>query len=179
MSGLPGKMATAVAETIKKPNVDLDTVIENIDIGGPSMLRSAAKNFAWVGVVVDSNDYNILLEQLRTTQAIVYETRFKLAKKAFAHTAQYDAIISQYLRYRWSDNILPDSNTISMRKIQDMRYGENPHQKGAFYKQLPSTDESCSAPSASVASATRPSCPRCRTVWVWTILRPVYWPRPT
>jgi len=128
--------------TIEKPNVSIEEVIENIDIGGPTLIRAGAKNYKDVVVVTSPKQYSEILTALKS-KGITLEQRKKLAIEAYAHTAQYDSIILQYLRNRWNDEILPQDYTVSMRKIQEMRYGENPHQKGAFYKGLPSTGEPC------------------------------------
>jgi phosphoribosylaminoimidazolecarboxamide formyltransferase / IMP cyclohydrolase len=116
------------AETIKKPNVPFDEVIENIDIGGPTMIRSAAKNMGWVSVLVDPTDYSPLLTELRSG-GINFETRKRLAIKAFEHTAQYDSIIHTYL----NEEKLPNKINLTFNKLQDLRYGENPHQEAAVY----------------------------------------------
>jgi phosphoribosylaminoimidazolecarboxamide formyltransferase / IMP cyclohydrolase len=130
-------------KTIQKPNVGIEEVIENIDIGGPTLIRAAAKNYKDVVVVTSPKQYPEILTALRSKIEITLEQREKLAIEAYAHTAQYDTIISRYLRNRWTDEILPQDYTVSMRKIQEMRYGENPHQKGAFYQELPSIEEPC------------------------------------
>jgi len=130
-------------KTIQKPNIAIEEVIENIDIGGPTLIRAAAKNYKDVVVVTSPKQYSEILTALKSKKEITLEQREKLAIEAYAHTAQYDTIISQYLRNRWTDEILPHDYTVSMRKIQEMRYGENPHQKGAFYKVLPPTEEPC------------------------------------
>ncbi len=125
-------------ETVAKPGCTLEDAIENIDIGGPAMVRSAAKNHAHVGIVVDPADYPALLEELRTHGATLSAaTRFMLAQKAFSHTAAYDGAISNYLTAR--DNFgavqaLPARFNWQGTKLQDMRYGENPHQQAAFYR---------------------------------------------
>ncbi len=114
-------------DTIAKPDCDLNTAIENIDIGGPAMLRSAAKNHAAVTVVVNASDYETVLEEMAANNgAVTATTRFSLAQKVFAHTASYDGAIANYLS---------DANFLSLQyqKVQEMRYGENPHQKAAFY----------------------------------------------
>ncbi|MGH8552448.1 MAG: bifunctional phosphoribosylaminoimidazolecarboxamide formyltransferase/IMP cyclohydrolase, partial [Methylococcales bacterium] len=119
-------------ETIAQPDCALETAIENIDIGGPTLIRAAAKNHASVGVVVDPCDYDPILAELRQTGSLREETRFKLAVKCFAHTAQYDTAIAAYLSK--ADNIeFPDSLNLQFRMRQSMRYGENPHQNAAFY----------------------------------------------
>lgn len=121
------------AATIAKPDVTYEEAIENIDIGGPTMLRSAAKNHAFVGVVVDSADYGQVLEEIRAGGDTTLETRKRLAAKVFRHTAAYDALISDYLSNVTGDP-LPERFTVTYEKIQDLRYGENPHQKAAFYR---------------------------------------------
>ncbi len=112
------------SETIAKPNVSFDEAIENIDIGGPTMIRSAAKNMGWVGVVVDPEDYSQILSEL--SSGLCYETRAKLAAKAFAHTAQYDDIIQNYLQSS-------ENQVLHLEKHSNLRYGENPHQKASAY----------------------------------------------
>jgi phosphoribosylaminoimidazolecarboxamide formyltransferase / IMP cyclohydrolase len=114
--------------TVAKPGVSEEDAIENIDIGGPSMLRSAAKNFASVTVVVDPNDYHRVLEELKNGDT-TRETRRELAVKVYAHTSAYDGAITKYL----AGEALPKSLRLSYEKQLDLRYGENPHQKGAFY----------------------------------------------
>ena len=130
-------------ETIQKPKVGIEEVIENIDIGGPTFIRAAAKNYRDVIVVTNKDQYNDVLKSLKSKGDLSLREKEKLALDAFAHTAQYDSIISNYLRNKWTDDILPDENSIAMRKIQDMRYGENPHLKGAFYRLLPEIREPC------------------------------------
>ena len=120
--------------TISNPNASFETAIENIDIGGPAMLRSAAKNHAAVGVVVDPGDYDALASELRTLKGrLSPETRRQLATRCFQHTARYDALIAGYLEGTDAP-ILPETLTLSFRKITDLRYGENPHQAAAFYR---------------------------------------------
>ena len=118
-------------ETIAKADCTLDDAIENIDIGGPAMLRSSAKNHASVTVIVDSNDYQSVLDEIDTSGDTTLDTRKKLALKTFEHTAQYDGAIANYLG-KEEDGF---SNTINLQfvKSQTMRYGENPHQSAAFY----------------------------------------------
>jgi len=119
-------------ETVAKEGVSLEEVIENIDIGGPSMVRAAAKNYDDVAVVVDPDDYPKIIEEIKGG-GITKETRFRLAKKAFAHTARYDGAISNYLSSL--DGVcFPSILTLQCERVQDLRYGENPHQKAAFYK---------------------------------------------
>lgn len=130
-------------ETIKKTGVSFADVIENIDIGGPTLIRSAAKNYKDVIIVTSPTQYELVADQLRQNHDISLEDREQLALDAFSHTAQYDAIISSYLRSRWTNECLPENNTIALRKKQDMRYGENPHLKGGFYQVIPETTEPC------------------------------------
>ncbi len=125
------------AETIARPNCTLAEAIENIDIGGPAMLRSAAKNHAAVTVLVDPRDYSPVLEELRAGGRVSDATRFSLATKAFAHTAAYDGAISGYLSSFGADGKRGEFPRILTRQwiqLQDMRYGENPHQHAAFYR---------------------------------------------
>jgi len=117
-------------QTVSKEGVTLDEALENIDIGGPTMIRAAAKNFPSVIVVVDPADYQPLLERLREGNLDLAE-RKRLAQKAFQHVAIYDTAISQYLRQE--TEILPEEMTIALRKRYGLRYGENPHQSAAFY----------------------------------------------
>lgn len=123
-------------ETISKPNVTWEDAIENIDIGGPTMLRAAAKNHQYVTVIVDSNDYATVLEELKANGTTTFETRKKLAAKVFRHTASYDAYISNYL----TEESFPESLTLTYELQQTLRYGENPHQKAAFYKKRLGSD---------------------------------------
>lgn len=128
-------------ETIASPGCSLDDAIENIDIGGPAMVRSAAKNYAHVGVVVDPADYPALLEELRATGATLSAaTRFRLAQKAFSHTAAYDGAISNYLTARdatGAARTFPERWNWQGSKVADLRYGENPHQHAALYRDDP------------------------------------------
>jgi phosphoribosylaminoimidazolecarboxamide formyltransferase/IMP cyclohydrolase len=117
--------------TVAKPGCSLDEAIENIDIGGPAMLRAAAKNHGAVTAVVDPADYGRVLEEIRQG-GVSAETRFALAKKAFAHTAAYDGAIANYLTSLGAE--FPDVLSLQFRKLQDLRYGENPHQHAAFYR---------------------------------------------
>jgi phosphoribosylaminoimidazolecarboxamide formyltransferase/IMP cyclohydrolase len=125
-------------ETVAKPGCTLEDAIENIDIGGPALVRAAAKNHANVGVVVDPADYAAVLTELRSNGLRLSDsTRFRLAQKAFSHTAAYDGAISNYLSSRdaaGAPQIFPDRFTWQGEKIQDLRYGENPHQHAAFYR---------------------------------------------
>lgn len=149
------------ASTVAKPDCDLPLAIENIDIGGPTMVRSAAKNHAHVGIVVDASDYTRLLDEMLDEQGqmvgLSLATRFELALKAFEHTAAYDGMIANYLgsidrsgSTLSADNRTPFARTFNTQfiKAQDMRYGENPHQKAAFYVEANPKE-------ASVATATQ------------------------
>lgn len=122
-------------QTILKENVKLGEAIENIDIGGPTMLRAAAKNYQDVAVVVDPADYPIVLEELKNGE-ITKKTKFGLAAKVFEQTAHYDALIAQYLREQSGSSKFPQLLTMTYEKQQDMRYGENPHQQAVFYKEI-------------------------------------------
>mgnify|MGYP000942912969 FL=1 len=127
-------------QTISKPDCALEDAIENIDIGGPTMVRSAAKNYQHVAIVTDAADYAALSAELQTNAgALSLATRFDLAKKAFSHTAAYDGAISNYLTAidaAGAKADFPQRFNASFEKVQDMRYGENPHQKAAFYRDL-------------------------------------------
>ena len=124
-------------QTVAKPDCDLATAIENIDIGGPTMVRAAAKNHANVAIVVDCNDYSSISEEMQNNNgSLSAQTRFALAAKAFAHTANYDGAIANYLTAMDSDGEkkpLPQTFSIQFQQSQMMRYGENPHQSAAFY----------------------------------------------
>ena len=122
--------------TILKEGVAFSDAVENIDIGGPTMLRSAAKNFNDVTVVVDPEDYAVVLAELEANGKTNYETRYKLALKVFETTSNYDTMIADYLRKRVSGEVLQDTITMTFEKVQDLRYGENPHQKAAFYGEV-------------------------------------------
>jgi len=125
-------------ETVAKPGCTLEDAIENIDIGGPTMVRAAAKNWEGVAIVVDSDDYAALADEMNANAGTLSrKTRFALAKKAFTHTAAYDAAIGNYLTCRELEGeprVYPDVLTLQWTKAQDMRYGENPHQSAAFYR---------------------------------------------
>jgi phosphoribosylaminoimidazolecarboxamide formyltransferase/IMP cyclohydrolase len=126
------------AATIARPDCDLPMAIENIDIGGPTMVRSAAKNHKDVAIVVNASDYDSILAELKTEGGLGYKTRFDLAVKAFEHTAAYDGMIANYLgAIVEGDEEMPADfpRTFNTQfiKAQDMRYGENPHQRAAFY----------------------------------------------
>jgi phosphoribosylaminoimidazolecarboxamide formyltransferase/IMP cyclohydrolase len=119
-------------ETVAKPDVTLEEALENIDIGGPTMVRAAAKNFPSVLVLVDPADYEETLDRLRT-EDIPLEFRRRLAEKAFQHVASYDTAVARYLRA--DDQLLPERMTIALTKALDLRYGENPHQRAALYRE--------------------------------------------
>jgi phosphoribosylaminoimidazolecarboxamide formyltransferase/IMP cyclohydrolase len=123
--------------TIAKPGVTLEEAIENIDIGGPAMVRAAAKNYRWVGVVVNPDRYGQVLEELAANETLSTELRFNLAMEAFAHTAAYDSAISGYLHAVSSrpGDLFPGTFNLTGVKVQDLRYGENPHQRAAFYRE--------------------------------------------
>jgi phosphoribosylaminoimidazolecarboxamide formyltransferase / IMP cyclohydrolase len=117
--------------TVADPDCRLEDAIENIDIGGPAMLRAAAKNYTGVAVVVDPADYPKLLAEMKSG-GIPERTRFALAKKAFAHTAAYDGAIANYLSSLNTN--FPETLTLQFTRLQELRYGENPHQSAAFYR---------------------------------------------
>ena len=120
-------------KTISKENVSQEEAVENIDIGGPSMIRSAAKNFKHVAIVVNPERYDTLLGELKEQGGdLTYETRYELVTEAFKHTSQYDKIIFDYFN-RDNKEAYPDTLSIELHKKQDLRYGENPHQTAAFY----------------------------------------------
>lgn len=119
-------------ETIQKEGVAFAEAIENIDIGGPSMLRSAAKNHKFVTVICDANDYTKVIEEIKFNGDTTLETRSQLAAKVFRHTAAYDAMIAEYLTYQVGETN-PETVTLTFDKKQDLRYGENPHQSATFY----------------------------------------------
>jgi len=118
------------AETVRKPDVTLDRALENIDIGGPTMIRCAAKNVGWVGVVVDPADYSSVLAELQESGGLTFDSRNRLSTKAFGHTAKYDTLIHNHLK----SEQLSDDFSLSFEKYYDLRYGENPHQQAAAYK---------------------------------------------
>jgi len=122
--------------TILKENVTRQEAIENIDIGGPTMLRSAAKNYQDVAVVVDPSDYERVLGELKENGSVSLDTKFYLMQKVFMHTSSYDTMIADYIRKERGDKEFPQTLTLTYEKVQDMRYGENPHQKAAFYREI-------------------------------------------
>jgi phosphoribosylaminoimidazolecarboxamide formyltransferase/IMP cyclohydrolase len=130
-------------QTIAKEQCSLEEAIENIDIGGPAMLRSSAKNHKDVVVICDPADYSLVLKEMQSGNGdVAYETRFSLAKKVFAHTAQYDGAITNYFSSLGADkqhatrSSYPSILNLHFEKVQEMRYGENPHQSAAFYRDL-------------------------------------------
>jgi len=134
-------------QTVAKAECSLEDAIENIDIGGPTMLRSSAKNHKDVTVIVDPSDYAIVLAEMKANNNVVsYDTKFTLAKKVFAHTAQYDGAITNYLTSLGEDkahttrSAYPQTLNLHFEKVQEMRYGENPHQSAAFYRDLKTID---------------------------------------
>jgi len=120
-------------ETVQKPGVSHEEIIENIDIGGPSMLRSASKNYKFIPVLCDPSDYDTVVKELRENGETSLTTREYLAAKVFRHTASYDTMIASYLTERTGEKY-PEKFTITFDKVQELRYGENPHQSAAFYK---------------------------------------------
>ncbi|MDR2926341.1 MAG: bifunctional phosphoribosylaminoimidazolecarboxamide formyltransferase/IMP cyclohydrolase [Azoarcus sp.] len=136
------------AATIAKPNVALEEAIENIDIGGPAMVRSAAKNYAGVAIVTDPTDYASILAEMRANEgALALPTRFALAKKAFVHTARYDGMIANWLTGEPegveaapaapapAPSAFPERLQLAFDRVETLRYGENPHQQAAFYRE--------------------------------------------
>lgn len=123
-------------QTILKGNVELEEAIENIDIGGPTMLRAAAKNYQDVAVIVDPVDYENVLNEMNESGDVSVKTKFRLAYKVFEHTSHYDTLIAKYLRDTLGDIDFPETLSLTYEKVQDMRYGENPHQKAVFYKEV-------------------------------------------
>ncbi|MNR90435.1 Bifunctional purine biosynthesis protein PurH [compost metagenome] len=129
-------------QTVAREHCSLEDAIENIDIGGPAMLRSSAKNHKDVVVICDPTDYTQVLSELNANQGeVTYETKFTLAKKVFAHTAQYDGAITNYFTSLGADkqhttrSAYPATLNLHFDKVQEMRYGENPHQSAAFYRE--------------------------------------------
>ena len=131
---------------IAKPGCTFEEAIENIDIGGPSMLRSAAKNHEDVLVVVDPSDYDRVLEALQNG-TVSLDLRRDLARKVFQHTARYDSLIARYLEQQASDSQevkFPELVSFQYQKLENLRYGENPHQRGAVYREVGSKEPSVS-----------------------------------
>ncbi|MBI4251389.1 MAG: bifunctional phosphoribosylaminoimidazolecarboxamide formyltransferase/IMP cyclohydrolase [Candidatus Tectomicrobia bacterium] len=121
-------------ETVRKPGVTREDAVEQIDIGGPSMVRAAAKNHGRVAVVVDPNDYPEVIACLREGGSFPAALLRRLMLKAFRHTAAYDAAISAYFAAQEEDGDLPERLVIELNRVRTLRYGENPHQRGAFYR---------------------------------------------
>ncbi len=123
-------------QTILKGDVELEEAIENIDIGGPTMIRAAAKNYQDVAVVVDPADYEKVLAEMNEAGDVSAKTKFRLAYKVFEHTSHYDTLIAKYLRDTLGDIDYPETLSLTFEKAQEMRYGENPHQSAVFYKEV-------------------------------------------
>ena len=123
-------------QTILKEGVTRAEAVENIDIGGPTMLRSAAKNYQDVSVITDPKDYEVVLKELKENGKVSLETKFYLMQKVFEHTSNYDTMISKYIKEQRNDDSFPEELTLTYEKVQEMRYGENPHQKGCLYKEI-------------------------------------------
>ncbi|MCL0042597.1 bifunctional phosphoribosylaminoimidazolecarboxamide formyltransferase/IMP cyclohydrolase [Thermodesulfovibrionales bacterium] len=124
-------------ETASRVNATLEEAVEDIDIGGPTMLRAASKNFQDVTVVVDPDDYPRIIEEMKSSdRGVSLETKLNLAKKGFAHTARYDTLIADYLTgITEKEASFPEYLTTSLKRVASLRYGENPHQKAAIYKE--------------------------------------------
>ena len=129
-------------ETVRRKDTTLTEALENIDIGGPTLIRAAAKNYPHVVVIVDPDDYPQIMQQLPNGGPDPDKRRW-LAQKAFQHVALYDTAIAQYLSK--DETTLPQEFTLGIRKIQDLRYGENPHQRGAFYADILGSDTGIAA----------------------------------
>ncbi len=119
--------------TVAKPDVKQEEAIENIDIGGPAMIRSASKNYKHVVVLTDPDDYSKVLGEIKSSGDVSEKTRFDLMVKAFEYTARYDGAIANYFGGKRDPDTLPDKINVHLSKIQPLRYGENPHQKASFY----------------------------------------------
>ncbi|MGP4732743.1 MULTISPECIES: bifunctional phosphoribosylaminoimidazolecarboxamide formyltransferase/IMP cyclohydrolase [unclassified Psychrobacter] len=141
------------AETIARADVTMNDAIENIDIGGPTMVRSAAKNHAHVGIITDPADYDRVLNALDGRTELTTALRYDLAVKAFEHTAQYDGMIANFLGSRVNETQEPENFprtfNVQLEKAQDLRYGENPHQNAAFYTE----NQPLKSKQASIATA--------------------------
>jgi len=134
------------AQATQQKNLSPDEAVEYIDIGGPTMVRAAAKNYAWVGVVVDPVDYGTVLQQLREQGGLMLTLRQQLAAKVFALTSRYDAMIHDYFLAQQEKTACPSTLSLSLKKKSELRYGENPHQKACAYEYQP--------PQAGILSAT-------------------------
>ncbi len=126
-------------QTVLKEGVSHEEVVENIDIGGPTMIRAAAKNYQDVAVVVDPADYGKILDELKETGDVSLKTKTYLCAKVFMHTSNYDTLIASYMKKQAGIEGFTDTLTLTYEKVQEMRYGENPHQKAAFYKEIANT----------------------------------------
>ncbi|MBN2064607.1 MAG: bifunctional phosphoribosylaminoimidazolecarboxamide formyltransferase/IMP cyclohydrolase [Sedimentisphaerales bacterium] len=132
-------------QTVAKPDCSFDDAIENIDIGGPSMVRSAAKNYKFVAIVTSPDQYNKVIDEIKANNGAVTEsTKKELGRKAFSLTASYDSAISNWLAGQ-ADDRYPEKKTISMVRSTSLRYGENPHQNAAFYRLARNSGEPCVA----------------------------------
>lgn len=123
-------------QTVLKPDVTLEDAIENIDIGGPTMIRAAAKNWQDVAVIVEPADYDLVIAELKANGEVSKQKKFELSGKVFEHTAAYDALIASYMREQRGADSFPEQLTLTYEKVQQMRYGENPHQNAAFYAEI-------------------------------------------
>ncbi|MDR1559752.1 MAG: bifunctional phosphoribosylaminoimidazolecarboxamide formyltransferase/IMP cyclohydrolase [Clostridiales bacterium] len=128
-------------QTVRNPEVGLAEAIEMIDIGGPAMLRAAAKNYLGVTAITDPADYMPVLAELRENGHVSAETNQRLAAKVFMLTADYDSSIAAFLKHRAGIELFPETLTLTYEKVQDLRYGENPHQKAAFYREESSSKD--------------------------------------
>jgi len=131
-------------ETVLNPKSTHEDIVENIDIGGPTMLRAAAKNYNFVSVITDPEDYTKVIEELKESGETSIETKEYLAAKVFEHTAHYDALISGYFNKKLNVKS-PKTLTLTYEKKQDLRYGENPHQNATFYTQIQETEGTLTA----------------------------------
>ena len=122
-------------QTIAKEGVAFEEAIENIDIGGPTMIRAAAKNWQDVAVIVNPSDYQTVVEELKANGEVSLQTKKRLSYRVFEHTANYDSLIANYMWKQLDEGEYPDTLTVSFEKAQDMRYGENPHQAAVFYRE--------------------------------------------
>lgn len=123
-------------QTIMKDGVKMAEAIENIDIGGPTMIRAAAKNYQDVAVIVDPEDYKTVIDEIKQNKEVSKETKLYLAYKVFEHTSSYDTLIAGYLRKQIGKETFPETLTLTYKKLQNMRYGENPHQQAVFYEEI-------------------------------------------
>ena len=123
-------------ETVLKGNIELSEAIENIDVGGPALIRSSALNYRDVVVLVDPDDYGPVMGELERTRTVSIRTRYRLAYKAFSHTSHYDTLIQNYFRSKIGESDYPPIMTLTYEKVQDLRYGENPHQDASFYREI-------------------------------------------